>query len=123
MMKVTTQITLTTIKETAKMALFAWNKARHSQLAQTTKSAVGAVAEKSKDIADKVSEVPAVKKMIKGVENVANELIDQEELSRYGGFKAKELRDAERKRRQLKEKSEMVNPFKTEKKLIETNPE
>jgi predicted DNA-binding helix-hairpin-helix protein len=108
MLKLTTEIAMTTIKETAKMARLAWDKTRQSQLAQTTKLAVGAVADKSKDIADKVSET----------------LINQEELARYGGFKPKEIREAERKRRQrIKEKSELANPFKTEKKRVEADPE
>jgi hypothetical protein len=124
MLKLTTEIAMTTIKETAKMARLAWDKTRQSQLAQTTKLAVGAVADKSKDIADKVSETPAVKKLVKGVETVTNELINQEELARYGGFKPKEIREAERKRRQrIKEKSELANPFKTEKKRVEADPE
>lgn len=123
MLAVTTAITMSTLRETIKLTRSAWDKARQSQLAQTTKSAVEAMAEKSKDIADKVSEVPAVKKMVKGVEDIKNELIDTEEMARYGGFKTKELRDAERLRRQLKERTGNPYGFQSEKKRVEVNPE
>lgn len=115
---------MSSIKESVKMTKLAWNKARQSQLAQTTKSAVEAVAEKSKDIAEKVSEVPTVKKVVKGVETIKKELIDSEELARYGGFKTKEAREIERKKRHLKDKSKgLTTPFGVERKRVEANSE